>query len=195
MIDRKHFDRTCDLVVKSLIFFCANIHVQMGTGQIGILPSWLGWICLLRAYDQMDDAHAECRSFSRFALWLAWYNGIDWMFTILGEVRRIYVLDAITVVMEVWIIFRTLCLLAEQSESWGLPRQKGLRLGANGLVILRTVGILERWMPADVLNAAEEWAAVAIFLVGLLNITYVAHSMSAMRYEIERMELESELRE
>ena len=88
MIKQKHFDRICSLMAKAMLFFCVNFSLN----KINILPDWIGWICLLRIYDQLGEDHAECRSFARFALWLAWISGIEWAFAMVAEVQRVPIL-------------------------------------------------------------------------------------------------------
>lgn len=189
MIEQKHFDRICSLMAKAMLFFCVNFSLD----KINILPDWIGWICLIRIYDRLGEDHAECRSFARFALWLAWISGIEWAFAMVAEVQRIVIVDALWNVLTVWIVFRTLCILAEQAEGWGVARPKGLYFAANGFVLLRTGLAFLAWLPEQTifLQGDDVWFAGAGILLTLANALHIAFGLSSLRYEVERLAREA----
>ena len=191
MIDRKHFDHICSLMIKAMLFFC----VDFSLNSINVLPDWIGWICLIRIYDRLGEENAECRSFSHFALWLAWFSGIEWAFAMVAEVQHILIVDALSNVLTVWIVFRTLCILAEQAECRGVEHPKGMYLAANGFVLLRTGMSFLAWLPAQTMNLSvnDTWIAGAGILLALANVVHIAFGLSSLRYEAERLARETEV--
>lgn len=182
MNEHKHFFSSCDLLTKGILFFCLDLTVN----GINLTPDWFGWICMIRIFDRFGDENEECRSFGRFAPWLAICNGILWVMGLLDIAWDNRLLSAVYTVLTVWIIFRTIHILIYYAERRGVSHRKSLRQAVHGFAVLHTARWLLVWLVIGKNSMEVDRAiSIGILLLTFLNGLYLAFGLSAMRHETE----------
>lgn len=157
-----------------LLYFNINI------GSLDLLPAWLGYLLFLEALPILAQAWPTASLLRPFAIGLAAWNGVTWIF---GVAWCPEIISVIIGIIALYFHFQLLTELASLARQFGCPQEKRL-------LKLRTVNTLIQTILTLGSNLWEAWegAAIILVIVNLVVLVWICVVLFGLKESLEELQ-------
>lgn len=165
--------------VKRIAWAYVLLHVHINLGTLDVLPDWAGDLMIVSALGVLAQEEPSAGLLKPFGIILAVWNGVKWIFALLGGSWDGGLLGLIATVVSLYFHFQLLTNLAAVSEKYNCPQTKRILTLRTVQTVLTTILALPLpW---------EEWeqAMVLLLIVSLVVVIWICSVLFSLRRSLE----------
>ena len=108
--------------IRSIAWGYVLLHLHFNLGRLDILPDWLGLVLILKALPDLTEQCPSAGLLRPFAMGLAIWEGIQWLFFLFGAALDLGFLDIIGSIVALYFRFQLMTEIAHAPGPQLSPR-------------------------------------------------------------------------
>lgn len=143
-----------------------EFNLTMGSCTVGLLPDFVGYICILSGLVELADEGVSFKKAKPFAIVMAVYSAIIYILNFLGITSGLWWLSIIATVCAFWISYQIIKGVSEMEERYHADlKSKTLNTTWLVMVIVQAVSFLTLVIPVLGLLSIVGLIASIVFLI------------------------------
>ena len=117
--------------IRSIAWGYVLLHLHFNLGRLDILPDWLGLVLILKALPDLTEQCPSAGLLRPFAMGLAIWEGIQWLFFLFGAALDLGFLDIIGSIVALYFRFQLMTEIAHAAQAHNCPHERKLLILRN----------------------------------------------------------------
>ena len=161
--------------VKTIAWGYILLHLHFNLGTLDILPDWLGLVLILKALPALTEQCPSSAVLRPFAVGLAIWEGVEWLFCLFGASLELGVLGIIGSIAALYFRFQLITEISRGAEAHNCPQAGRLRILRNVDAVMITLFALpipwDRFEALSILLIIVEICAALLICGSLFSLS------------------------